>query len=26
VPAVDGQVHLLGSLSDWVAVAAAAGF
>jgi hypothetical protein len=26
VPAVDGQVHLLGSLSDWLAVAAAAGF
>ena len=26
VPAVDGQVHLLGSVSDWLAIAAAAGF
>ena len=26
VPAVDGQVHLLGSVTDWLAVAAAAGF
>lgn len=26
VPAIDNQVHLLGSLSDWLATAAAAGF
>ena len=26
VPAIDNQVHLLGSLSDWLAIAAAAGF